>query len=495
MAAAFFYFEVEGCMRHLSRWALSLLMIWTAGAAAQSGSDIYGLLKQHKFAEAETAARAELATRPNDCSILTLLGLSERGQSKFEDAFRSFQNANQSCPKNLASLEGAAEIAYSRHMPEADGLLKRVIELQPGNAAAHAMLGAVEAREGDCEASVTNYAMASGQISRSVLALRQYAGCLVTLGRMKETVEPLTQLLALQDSGVNRRMLARAQSDSGDREAAITTLDPLLHADPPDDAALLLRARIAEADNKTPEAVTWLRQAIQLAPKNVENYLYFAEISFAHGSYQVGIDLLNTGLQQLPDSPRLLLARGVLRAQLDQMDAALTDFEAAHRLDPKLSLAEDAMGVLFSQKHDMSAARAVFREKLKGQPNDALLQYLYAESLSEGSAEDDKSLGEAIVAAKRSVELEPSYQPARDLLCVLLLRHGDLKEVLEQANEALKRDPYDEAALYQELQAERRLKQTDRLPDLVARLQAAKSHNQVAVTKFVLSDGAGAKEP
>jgi tetratricopeptide (TPR) repeat protein len=269
----------------------------------------------------------------------------------------------------------------------------------------------------------------------------------------------------------------------------------LLHADPPDDAALLLRARIAEADNKTPAAVTWLRQAIQLAPKNVENYLYFAEISFAHGSYQVGIDLLNTGLQQLPDSPRLLLARGVLRAQLDQMDAALTDFEAAHRLDPELSLAEDAMGVLFSQKHDMSAARAVFREKLKGQPNDALLQYLYAESLSEGSAEDDKSLGEAIVAAKRSVELEPSYQPARDLLCVLLLRHGDLKEVLEQANEALKRDPYDEAALYQELQAERRLKQTDRLPDLVARLQAAKSHNQVAVTKFVLSDGAGAKEP
>jgi tetratricopeptide (TPR) repeat protein len=312
---------------------------------------------------------------------------------------------------------------------------------------------------------------------------------------MKEAVEPLTQLLALQESGVNRRTLARAESDSGDLETAIATLDPLLHAGPPDDAALLLRARIAEADNKTPEAVNWLRQAIQFAPKSAENYLYFAEISFAHGSYQVGIDLLNTGLQQLPDNPRLLLARGVLRAQLDHMDAALTDFEAAHRLDPKLSLAEDAMGVLFSQKHDMSAARAVFREKLKGQPNDALLQYLYAESLSEGAAEDSKSLAEAIAAAKRSVELEPSYQSARDLLCVLLLRHGDLKEVVEQADEALKRDPYDEAALYQELQAERRLKETDRLPELVARLQAAKSHNQVAVTKYVLNDGASASEP
>ncbi len=479
--------------------ALALLtLLMTTGAVsapAQSGSAIYSMLQQHKFAEAESAAREALATKPNDCSILTLLGLAERGQSKLDDAFQSFQSANQLCPRNLASLEGAPEIAYSRHMPEADGLLRRVVELQPENSAAHAMLGAVEAREGDCEASVTNYLMASEQISRSVPALRQYAGCLVTLGRMKEAVEPLTQLLALQESGVNRRTLARAESDSGDLETAIATLDPLLHAGPPDDAALLLRARIAEADNKTPEAVNWLRQAIQFAPKSAENYLYFAEISFAHGSYQVGIDLLNTGLQQLPNNPRLLLARGVLRAQLDHMDAALTDFEAAHRLDPKLSLAEDAMGVLFSQKHDMSAARAVFREKLKGQPNDALLQYLYAESLSEGAAEDSKSLAEAIAAAKRSVELEPSYQSARDLLCVLLLRHGDLKEVVEQADEALKRDPYDEAALYQELQAERRLKETDKLPDLVARLQAAKSHNQVTVTKFVLSDGAGANEP
>ncbi|MBB5059218.1 tetratricopeptide (TPR) repeat protein [Granulicella aggregans] len=480
-------------MRHLYRWALSwLIAMGAASAAAQSGSAIFTLLQQHKFAEAETASRAVLVTKPNDCSVLTLLGLAQRGQSKLDDAFQSFQSANQSCPTNLASLEGAAEIAYSRRMPEADGLLKRVIELQPGNSAAHAMLGAVEARSGDCEASVTNYAMASEQISRSVPALRQYAGCLVTLGRMREAVEPLTDLLALQDKGVNRRTLARAQSDSGDRAAAVMTLDPLLHAEPPDDAALLLRARISEADNKTPEAVAWLRQAIQVGAKNVENYLYFAEVSFAHGSYQVGVDLLNTGLQQLPDNPRLLLARGVLLAQLDQMGAALRDFEAAHRLDPKLSLAEDAMGVLFSQKHDMSAARSVFRDKLKAQPNDALLQYLYAESLSEGTVEDAKTLGEAIAAAKRSVELEPSYQPARDLLCVLLLRHGDLKEVVEQANEALKRDPYDEAALYQELQAERRLKQSDRLPDLVARLQAAKSHNQIAVTKYVLSDGAAA---
>jgi hypothetical protein len=48
------------------------------------------------------------------------------------------------------------------------------------------------------------------------------------------------------------------------------------------------------------------------------------------------------------------------------------------------------------------------------------------------------------------VQLEPGYQPARDLLCVLLLRHNDLAGVIAQAEEAMKRDPYDEVALYQE---------------------------------------------
>jgi len=58
------------------------------------------------------------------------------------------------------------------------------------------------------------------------------------------------------------------------------------------------------------------------------------------------------------------LARGVLKEQMAQMDDALNDFEQAHRLDPKLSFAQDAIGMLFSQKHDNAAALVLLCYKL-----------------------------------------------------------------------------------------------------------------------------------
>jgi hypothetical protein len=71
---------------------------------------------------------------------------------------------------------------------------------------------------------------------------------------------------------------------------------------------------------------------------------------------------------------------------------------------------------------------------------------------------------------------------------VLLLRHNDLAEVVTQAEEAKKHDPYDEVAIFQELRAEQKLKHTDKTALLVKQLQDAKAHNQEARTKYVLEE-------
>jgi predicted Zn-dependent protease len=170
------------------------------------------------------------------------------------------------------------------------------------------------------------------------------------------------------------------------------------------------------------------------------------------------------------------------------MDAAFRDFEEAHRLDPQLSFAQDAMGMLFSQKHDSAAALTLFAQQSRLHPDDPLLQYLYAEALSQVENPDQKLTEKAIATAQRAVQLEPGYQPARDLLCVLLLRNNDLAGVVAQAREATKRDPYDEVALYQELLAERKLNHPDRTAILVKQFKDAKAHNQEAKTKYILQE-------
>src|SRR5271154_2703448 len=430
---------------------LSLLHAFSNRAFAQQPptqkQEIYNLVAAQQFQQAEQAATAYLAVTPNDCSVNVLLGLALRGQSKLEPAFKAFRTATQQCPQSVAAIEGAAETAFLLNSPEAKGLVTRVIQLRPSDETGYAMLGAIDARSGGGAGAVENYAKAPTRINGNAAALRQYAGCLVSLDRPAEAIPLLSRLLSLQDDSANRIALARAQAAAKDRPAALATLQPLLGADSRDGTAFLFAAELAEADNKTPQAVEWFRRAIEINPKDPTAYLAFSEMSFNHGAFKVGADFLTLGIQQLPSEARLYLARGVLEEQMTQMDAALRDFEEAHRLDPQLSFAEDAMGMLFSQKHDSAAALTLFAQQSQLHPDDPLLQYLYAEALSQVENADEKLTEKAIATAQRAVQLEPGYQPARDLVCVLLLRHNDLAGVIAQAQEATKRDPYDEVAL------------------------------------------------
>ncbi len=468
-------------------WVSFVLPNESAGQTPDKQS-IYSHLAARQFTEAETEARSYLISHPTDCPVHTMLGLALRGEGRIDAAYKSFRAAAKICPKSIPALESAAEIAYMRHLPEAEDLLNQLLLLRPQDATTHAMLGDLQARSGNCSGAVQNYGQGISAVEHSRSALRKYGGCLLVLERFSEAIEILKQALSAGEDVPIRIALARAQMQAKLDSAAMDTLKPLLNADSKEDTALLLAAQIAEAKNDTPQAIAWLRQAMQAAPKRVENYLYFAEMSFNHGSYQIGLDFINIGLREVPGDARLYVARGVLEVQVAKLDEALADFEEAHQRDPKLSFAEDAMGVLFSQKHDMTATLKLFERKSKEDPNDPLLQYLYAEALSEGESGDSQRIETAIGAARRALLLEPSYQPARDLLCVLLMRHGELQAVVDEANEALKHDPYDEVAIYQALLAQRRLKNPAQTEDLVRRLQLAKSHNNVAVTKYVLQE-------
>jgi hypothetical protein len=60
--------------------------------------------------------------------------------------------------------------------------------------------------------------------------------------------------------------------------------------------------------------------------------------------------------------------------------------------------------------------------------------------------------------------------------------------VINQAGIALKQDPTDQSALFQEIQAERRLGNKDAISPLVKRLQELKSQQQVAQAQYQLQD-------
>jgi tetratricopeptide (TPR) repeat protein len=474
------------------RLATTAAILLPAALPAQLNGDdaktVATELQQNHYQQAVVIADKILTARPTDCQVLTLRGIALTREGQRSSAQDSFDRALQSCPESLPALEGAAQIAYSTRSPAAAELLHRILLLRPDDQTGHAMLGSLNFQHGDCSAAIEHFERSLSLVQKSEQAQRELGSCLFSQGDHRKAEEVFHHIAEQDPSEKNLLQLAFVQWKSKNIDAALATLQPLLTASS-SSKPFSLAAQIAEEKGDTPHAVEWLRTAILKDPSETANYLLFATISFNHASYQVGIDVVNAGLRQLPDAAKLYLARGVLQVQLSHFDPAVADFEKAHALDPKLSFVEDAMGMIRSQQHDWAGSLAIFQQQAVQHPQDPLLQYLYAEALAQDNGGDNQqNANRAISAVKKSLELEPDYQPARDLLCTLLLRTQQYGAVVDQAAIALQHDPTDQSALYQEIQAQRRLGNKDATGALVKRLEDLKRQQQVAQSQYSLQE-------
>jgi tetratricopeptide (TPR) repeat protein len=472
--------------------AIVVVLMPAALSAQLAGDDANTVaheLQQNNNAQAVVIADRILTTRPSDCQVLTLRGIALGREGQVSDAQNSFEKALDSCPDSLPALEGAAQIAYARRSPSATGLLQRILLQRPDDQTTHAMLGSLSFQYGDCAAAIQHFERSLSLVQKSEEAQRELGSCLFSQGDHLKAEETLRRIAEQDPSEKNLLPIAVVEWKSKDFEAALNTLQPLLMSSSAGSRTFALAAQVAEEKGDTPRAVEWLHTAILKDPGETANYLLFATISFNHASYQVGIDVVNAGLRQSPDAAKLYLARGVLQVQLSNYDAAVADFEKAHALDPRLSFVEDAMGMIRSQQHDWAGSLEIFQQQAAKHPQDPLLQYLYAEALAHDNGNDtEQNTARAIAAVKKALEQEPGYQPARDLLCTLLLKTNRYTEVIDQARIALKSDPTDQSALYQEIQAQRRLGNKEAIQPLVSRLEELKRRQQVTQTQYLLED-------
>jgi tetratricopeptide (TPR) repeat protein len=482
---------IRQALRGLKLTSVFLIMACSPALAQQpssSAAEIVGQLRQGNNQQALSLAKQALAVHPEDCQLLSLQALALTGLAQPDAALQSFKKALTKCPVYLPALEGAAQIAYAQSSPTAPPLLNRILALQPNNLLAHAMLASALRKEGKCNEAETHFEASRSLFPNQPQLQQDYGYCLVQTGDLKTAQKEYDELLASKPSDNIRYDVALLQWKTHADDEALATLASLVSSGQ-QEAALTLASRIHEEKGETPQAVELLRSAIVLSPDNVDNYLQFADIAFVHKSFEVGIDMLNAGLKRLPNSAPLYLARGVLEVQISKFDVAIADFEQAHHLDPKLSFAEDAMGLMQSQQHKDAASLAFFKEKAKLHPDDPFLLYLLAEQLSQES--EGTNQADAIAAAKRATVLDPHYQPAHDLLAVLYLRVNQPELAIKQAELALTEDPNDQTALYQEIMAKRRMGDTEEVRALTAKLNALRSENarrEQATDRYRLED-------
>jgi tetratricopeptide (TPR) repeat protein len=438
--------------------------------------EIVGRIRSGDAQGALTLAQARLRREPANCQVLSLEAVAYTGLSKTDEALKSFEDALRHCPSYLPALEGAAQIGFQRQNMSAIPLLERILKLEPGNLPAHGMLASLYVHAGDCQKALPHYGASAALLNSQPAARQGYGHCLAVTGDLRGAIEQFQELVASHPVAANRCELADLQWRNQAGADAMKTLQPELDAKTYA-PAFSLAANIAESMGDTPRAVQLLRQAILLAPDDEGNYIDFANLAFAHNSFQVGIDMLNAGLERIPTAAPLYLARGILEMQSSKQQDAVADFEKAHSLDAKLSLSMDALGIVKSQQHNDTASLSIYREQARQNPNDALLHYLLAEQLSESDSASPAVTTEAIASAKRSVELDPEYAPARVLLAKLYLTTDKPDLALRETSVILARNPQDESALYQAMMASRRLGRKDETQAFANRLRDARQQN------------------
>lgn len=433
---------------------------------------ISSALRAGEWDKAVELSRTALKDSPNNAQLWTLQGIALTRKGDTKEALTAFQQALKISPNNIAALAGAAQIEYQAGNQAAVPLLNHLLELRPGDPTAHAMLAVLDYQKGNCAGAVPHFEKAGQLLDSELDALHAYAICLVRLKRWDPAVSALERSLALRpDDPRERQILASVQLMAHKPQDAITSLLPLLEAPNADSSTLQLASRAYEETGDTPHAVSTLRQALLLDPRNVSLYLDFATICFAHESFQVGIDVITEGLLLQPDSDDLYVARGVLYVQLAQYDKAEADFEKAYALNPHQSLSVAAQGLAAVQANDLDNALVTIQEKLKRKPNDPLLLYLQADVLSQkGVDPGTPDFQLAMRSAEKSVALQPTLAASRAVLAKLYMQTGQYQAAIEQCRKALSIDPKDQTAVYRLIQALRKTGQTKEIPELLQRL-------------------------
>jgi len=448
----------------------SLLVSHVLAQAPDRFDAISAALSNRSYSTALELLRPALKASPADPQLWAMQGTAYAGMGDNKEALVSFQRSLKIAPDYLPALKGAAQIEFNAGSAAGIPLLERILRAMPADLTAHGMLAILEYQQGNCVAALPHFEKALSLFESKPGALHAYAACLVKQKRVDEATGILKRSVALSPGNAQeRQLLASIQLMAQRPQEALSTLNPLLSANP-DAQTLELASQSYEQVHDTEKAVDALRQAILLDPADANLYVDFAVISARHQSVLVGINVVNDGINLQPKAAPLYFARGMLYVQLSQYEKAQNDFDTAYKLDPMQSLTAAAQGLTAVQQNDLGGALAGVQEKLKVRANDPILLYLQADIIAQQDPEPGTAeFQTAMSSAKRAVALNPALGPAHTSLAKLYMLSEQYPEASAEFRKALDSDPTDQTALYHLIQALRKTDQKGEIPDLLKR--------------------------
>ncbi|MFQ5699594.1 MAG: tetratricopeptide repeat protein [Myxococcota bacterium] len=455
-------------------------------------------LDEHKLEEAKIELLNILQLDPNDSKAHYQLGETLWELKDFPEARWQYREAVRTDPENIEKRVKVAqiEVVFGR-TDEALKQAEKVLQRDPKNVEAHLIHGTLEFTKGHPEELLEDVQQVLAVDPKNVAALRLKARAFEIQQKPEETDAAYHELIAAEDSSLNRRMYAVFLGAQGRNDEALENYQRAVEVS--DEPEHKTTARLALANfylnqgdiDKTEEELLAARDE---NPKSGPLLLQLARFYAAQDKLDQARSMLELRVQQEPDSAEPLMILADFEAQTGKPEEALKTVEKALEVDPKNELArlrkaEYLMDRSASDPTLAKEARALLASVLEDNPNSVRGLFTQAKFLLlDGRAEDAIPklqrvveeqpstnayllLGQAYLNLRqfelarsellRAVQLDANNVAARARLAALYLQMGERELASQEARQALARTPDDprlQLVLAESLEGQGRMK-------------------------------------
>lgn len=335
----------------------------------------------HNYEEARSILQTARREHPKSVAVLSALGSLEIEAESYDAAIEALRAAIALAPQDvkLRNLLGTAQLSKG-DSSAALAEFERVLARDPENQLAHFSRAQIFADTDQNEKALVDaekvfaakpeYLPGRALLAKILVRLKQCE-------RAAEILQPTTNPPKLDTQSLF--FLANAYECAGKPElaarareefAAASQADRKRAEDETQSKHLVEQANELARQNKFPEALELLQQALGKNPQNGFAYSQQAKIYFSMRDAQKASEAIGKALAIQPFQPDFLYVAGVIAAQAGKQDEALAAFEKVTQVNPKEADAFYEIGKIRLQQGDNVAAKIAFGQAVALDPND-----------------------------------------------------------------------------------------------------------------------------
>jgi tetratricopeptide (TPR) repeat protein len=338
------------------------------------------------------------------------------------------------------SFAEAMQLAY-RHqsegrLPQAEVLLKRILQVRPQDVQALHLLGVINHQAGNTEIAINMIGQAIG-INPKVGQFHSNMGEMCRLmKRVDEAIRHGEQAVELEpNSATAHSNLGIAYYDNKDFDKATACQQRALAINPKLVSAINNMGSIAREYKDKEGAIARYREVIEIAPQHLESINNLGAVLTESERPEEAIQVLVSAIKLNPNYAEAHCNIATAFLALDQMDKAAVGFNKAIEIKPDYPEAFQGLAKVYQEKKDLPQALAMANKALALSPEEATVHSLLGGIYTESGYPEKAELAYA-----QALELDPDSVSAYLGKGHLLMEQGDMTEAENSFSHALSLD-------------------------------------------------------